>query len=545
MELRYLFQLVRDHWRFITVLTVVATVMGLLGTYIISEDYEASTKILIRPSKEMTFGPTSKEMMDYPVGYNIPVESISKTYAEIMSSEAVAAKVVAMLHLDTWKAEPDPRWYVRALYEVRDWVKISAKYTWEFMQYGTVKQKDPYWAAVERVQDGLKAEPVEETYIFTLTATMGSPDLAARVADTAASVFVDYSRSARQGEEGTAAAFISESLDNVRLELEGAREKLALFRERTQAASLDEEISLKLDAMARFEAQTEEARKDLQEVDAEVTTLRNQIDELSEEVHASTTLEKNPVLQQLQSDWAVYKVELAGLLETHTEAHPRVQTLTAKIEESKARMEAEFEQVRSSDTTVLNPIYQELEQRFLDRRVQQDALMARMAALGETTERYQLAINELTYHKNELARLTLEVEILEDSYKMVSHEYEEARMASAQAISEIRVLHNAIPPVYPSRPIKVYYAGGGLIAGLLVALGLVLLRDYVDHRIRTQEDLEEAFGIPVLVSVPHAELPARSAALLAGPGASSARLSWRMLSGDIVPIERNDDDTKG
>lgn len=545
MELRYLMQLARAHGRFLVVLTLAAGLVGLLLTYVIPEEYEASTKILIRPQKEVAFESASKAMMDYPVSFNIPVESISQTYAEIMVSEAVATKVVETLHLDTWQPEPDPRWYVRALEWTRDWAMAAAKYTWELARYGRVEQKDPYWAAVEKVQDCLSAEPVEKTYLFELTAAPSNPHLAALIANTAASVFVDYSRKARQGEEGTAAEFVSESLERVRGELAAARARLDDFRKVANAASLDEELSLKLEKMLKFEADLAEARKDLQETDAEIAGLRGRIEEQSAEVHSSTTMEKNPVLQELQRELARDQVELATLESTYTDAHPRVRSLKEKISETRARIDAEASQVRASDTVVINPIHQDLSRRLLERAAQRDSIAARIRALEPTLGGYQGEIDRLAGHKSELARLTLDVRVLEDSYKLVSREYEENRLAAAQAISEIRVLHPAVAPVYPAGPIKVYYAGAGLGTGLLLGIAFLLIGEYVDRRIRTREDLEELLDVPVLATVPRASLPQRFAAILGERGASPATLSWRLLPSETSSKEEAGDDDRG
>jgi len=63
-----------------------------------------------------------------------------------------------------------------------------------------------------------------------------------------------------------------------------------------------------------------------------------------------------------------------------------------------------------------------------------------------------------------------------------------------------------------------------------VAVAFVLVWEYMEQRIHTEEDLEQALGVPALATLPHAEVPARSAEILAGPGTSAAWLAWRMLS---------------
>jgi uncharacterized protein involved in exopolysaccharide biosynthesis len=544
MDFRYLLQILRAHWLFITILSLVAGLGGLAATYIIPEKYSASTKILIRPQKEVEASPGStKQMMDYPVSFNIPVESISQTYAEIMVSEAVATKVVEILHLDVRTPKVDPRWYVQIFREIRNWVKVAVKNTWDFVRFGRIERKTPYWQAVEDVLEALKAEPVKDTYLFTLTASANEPDVAKHIANTAAQVFMEYTRDSRLREGGTSTEFIGKNLETVQGELKKARSGIDRFRKQSNAASLDEELTLKLNAISQFEADIETGRKQLREIEAELAVLRAQEAGQRKEIHSSTTLAKNPVLQQLETELASFEVELAGLNQTLNPAHPKVQSMEAKIAEAKNRIQAETAQVREKDTSVANPLQQELEKRLLDRTALRDSLLARLDSLGTTVQRYQSDIGRLTSHKSELARLTLDMSALEDTYKLVSKEYAESRLAAARDISEIRVIHPATQPLYPVRPIKIYYAGGGLAMGFLIALGLVLFIDYLDRHLRTREDIEGTFGIPVLATLPHARLSAGRAELINGPRISGS-LPWSTLDHDSESQEGKRSDSQ-
>jgi hypothetical protein len=112
----------------------------------------------------------------------------------------------------------------------------------------------------------------------------------------------------------------------------------------------------------------------------------------------------------------------------------------------------------------------------------------------------------------------LQLSTQQDNYSLVSREYQEARLAAFQQISEIRVLHPATPPVYPVGPIKIYYAGAAFFMGLLTAVLLLLVREYMDRRIRTIEDLAEVIDVPVLARLPHVALSAGTAGLLMDSG---------------------------
>ena len=136
MEIRYLLQLVREHRRLLVLSAMFGGLLALAATYVLPEKFEATTSVLIRPRKGAATEQASKSMMDYPVSFNIPVDAMSKTYAEIMGSDAVASRVVDELDLDTLTPPRDPRWWKRAYTTTRDYAKLGLVRGWEFLRYG-------------------------------------------------------------------------------------------------------------------------------------------------------------------------------------------------------------------------------------------------------------------------------------------------------------------------------------------------------------------------------------------------------------------------
>ena len=94
MELRYLLGIIRANLRFLGAVSVVACLLALTATYILPERFESSTTVLIRPEKKPSFTASSPTIMDYPVSFAIPAESMSQTYASLMTNEAMAMKIV-------------------------------------------------------------------------------------------------------------------------------------------------------------------------------------------------------------------------------------------------------------------------------------------------------------------------------------------------------------------------------------------------------------------------------------------------------------------
>lgn len=103
-------------------------------------------------------------------------------------------------------------------------------------------------------------------------------------------------------------------------------------------------------------------------------------------------------------------------------------------------------------------------------------------------------------------------------------------LASLQT-GDAEVVQRAVPETSPVAPQTKRNVVLGLVGGLLIGIALIFLLDQLDTRIKDEEDVEEAYGMPVLARIP--QIPGRS------PAASGTELpvpmaeSFRMLHANL------------
>ena len=68
--------------------------------------------------------------------------------------------------------------------------------------------------------------------------------------------------------------------------------------------------------------------------------------------------------------------------------------------------------------------------------------------------------------------------------------------------SSVKVIDFATPAVEPSSPNIKINTAIGILLGFMLSIGIVLLREIFDVRIKTEEDLNKMFDLPVLGSIP-------------------------------------------
>jgi uncharacterized protein involved in exopolysaccharide biosynthesis len=103
----------------------------------------------------------------------------------------------------------------------------------------------------------------------------------------------------------------------------------------------------------------------------------------------------------------------------------------------------------------------------------------------------------------ELKLREADVEAAQIAYAAVAKDFKQADVNLAYPLPEVRLVSKAAPPSQPSSPVRVKFAAISLIAGLLLGIGLALLLEATNRRVRSVADIENFVGIKVLAIIPH------------------------------------------
>jgi succinoglycan biosynthesis transport protein ExoP len=102
----------------------------------------------------------------------------------------------------------------------------------------------------------------------------------------------------------------------------------------------------------------------------------------------------------------------------------------------------------------------------------------------------------------ELARLNRNRQIAEQLYTNLEQRYEEARLAEVSSIPDVRILDPAVTPERPLADKAMMLLFGGFAGSLGAGVGLALLLDRFDRRVRYPEQVSLEMGLPILGVVP-------------------------------------------
>jgi polysaccharide biosynthesis transport protein len=225
----------------------------------------------------------------------------------------------------------------------------------------------------------------------------------------------------------------------------------------------------------------EEARRDRQAIQRAMERSREEGRLVIEALEVIPSVRESSELRSALALSSEKRAELRALGLRYTDEHPAVRELRRDLDELE----------RQTVPALVDHLLVELEsrQQEADRFVDQTARQ----------------LQEIPSRAVEETRLERRFQSAENLFRDLQGRYESARLGAASTVPDVRVLDLAQVPQTPSRadPRGRFFALA-VLAGLGLGVVGALVRDRLDPRVRTPEQVTRGLGLPILAALPHA-----------------------------------------
>ena len=105
---------------------------------------------------------------------------------------------------------------------------------------------------------------------------------------------------------------------------------------------------------------------------------------------------------------------------------------------------------------------------------------------------------------NDLAKIAKTSTVMSSTASVANELADRTSKAAIDAmkLDAVNIIDRASVPDKPSGPNRVMYTAVALLAGLFVAIAIIVLQDMLDTTVKSGDDAEELLGIPVLGRMP-------------------------------------------
>jgi capsular exopolysaccharide synthesis family protein len=422
--------------------------------------YEASTLLEINPNAAQPLGDKASDVHDMGVGIYWDAQEYYQTEFQIVTSDRVLGSVVRDLSLTS--------------------------------DYGFLglKAPPPVLPSVEATTAALRGrvlvDPVKNSRLFHIKVDDTDPKRARRLSDAIANAFIDQNLETAVNSSIEAGAWLGGQVDHVKKVLEHDEDALHAFKQTNDlpSTSINESSNMLRLEMQEYDTALTRTRTRKEELLARHTELSKITPENPDDLPSSELLASS-YLQTLRGQYQNAVKDRASLLaEGKGENHPLVKSLTGRVEETSAALLAEVRNIQAA--------------------VDRDLAIAEHEEVGEESlfeaarkRAVDLSMKEIEYHRLDRSR-----EENEKLFELLSAKMKEADLARMMRGNNIRIVDLAQDPGGPIRPRIPLNVGIGAIAGLVVGLAFMFLREQLDNSVKTPRDLEEQLGATFLGLLP-------------------------------------------
>jgi capsular exopolysaccharide synthesis family protein len=123
--------------------------------------------------------------------------------------------------------------------------------------------------------------------------------------------------------------------------------------------------------------------------------------------------------------------------------------------------------------------------------------------LEKSLKKYQKNLNVLPADERMFGQLQRKFAVNEKIYSYLLEKRSETAILKAATVSKNRIIDTALLPKAPVKPKRKLIVLVGLILGLILGIAVAFLRNFLDDRIQSEEDIKHLTQTPLLGFIPH------------------------------------------
>jgi capsular exopolysaccharide synthesis family protein len=330
----------------------------------------------------------------------------------------------------------------------------------------------------------LTIEPSDSSRVIFVRITSPDPEMAAKLANTAAQVYIDDQVASKSEQTELANAWLQDRAIELKNRVEASARSMETHRRKSGLIDTDGS-SLLSQQMSELSSQLISTRAIRAEAEARYAQLQNLL-EIEGGVASAAAVLQSPLIQNLRSQEAQVVRKIAEFKTQLRDAHPTMILARNELTDLTTKIESEVHKI------VIN---QGGELKIAQLRVRN---------LEGEIDRLQKRIDSQTDAEITLAALETELEANGKLYDTILARLKETGVQDASLVqADARIISYATVPGSPSFPRKRMIVSTAFVASMILGILIVMLLEQLDSGFRSRDQIEAATGVTVLGMVPH------------------------------------------
>lgn len=337
---------------------------------------------------------------------------------------------------------------------------------------------------LEPYEDALRAnltvEPIEKTNLVTIRFRHGNPEIAMKVANTLAQVFILNDLQHTTAGKRTTSEELANQIAELQLKIQQDEERLLNYK-RSHGMSIitGPGQNLPNEQVGTYSKQLLDAEEERKKAQAAYDTARN-----SPDPWAIPEMQDDKSVQKLREKISDLEEKLSALRIKYTDEWPEVKTIKEQINQIKTELNKKPVEI----LTMLKLRY--------------DAALAKEQKLRQDYNQSLGVAQQQGVAATEIDSLTREIETNKQLYNTLYQRQQEVKINSNEDINNVTVATPARLPRAPVGPARSRNIVIAFLLSLAVGIGLAFLLDYLDDTVKSMEDVDRYIHLPALALIP-------------------------------------------
>ena len=464
---QYLYMVLKRKWLILGI-ALVFFVLGGVRTLLQTPLYSATVRIQIErePAKVLEGGTTSPTETGQSTDF-------LKTQYELLKSRGMAERVVSMLHLHDDESFFKPR-------DSSGLGLIGRAF------FGSSKSEIPSASAEQEraakiVLDNVTVLPVPGSRLVDVSYIDPSPWRAQQITNAYADAYVASNLDKRFEANSYAKTFLEDQIKQLKIRLEESEKALLEFAEKEKMVEVNDKASIADNNLAAANVAI-----------GQLISERIKNEQTWRQVENATAINlpqflSNSVIETLRGKRKELETDYQEKLENFKPGYPAMVQISNRMREIDRQLAAEVKTIKNS-----------LKGAYESSLAQENEMKARMETLREEV----LDLQKKGIRHNILKR---EVETNRGLYNSLLQRYKEVDIAGGVGTNNIFIVDRAVLPNTPSEPKVLRALILSLVLGFGAGVGVALLLEMLDDRVRAPEEIEQLTGLATLGIIPHVE----------------------------------------
>ena len=376
----------------------------------------------------------------------------------------------------------------------------------EFDLYPEARQKLPMDRIVEMARGAIeidvkKGRSLDKSSSFKIFYQGKEPETVRRVTNKLASLFIEENLKTREHQARVTTQFLQKELETAKERLEQQEKAITEFKFK-HIGNLPEQNPANLEMLRQLAEQRQMINERIARAEEKGFLIQQQLSESGQLLGVGDTA-------SLREQLLAAKSELLKIKSAYTENHIEVRKVQARIRQLEAQLISDgkdaHDQTHTDEQTV-DPLAQDLKNQSMSVGREIERLKKEETRINQAISIYEKRLEEAPRVELQLATLTRDHDNTQQFYQELLRKKLEAEQAEnlerRQQAEQFRILDPASLPKLPYKPDPKKVFPMGLLLGLGVGLGLVFLAETLDKSFRSEKEVEEYLGVPVLASIP-------------------------------------------